>query len=142
MGCVYGSQSGTESLMSMLTTPLNGRATTDASYIDFRHPRKVPHRSHHPEWVKLAGDVLRASPVAKDTLRRVRSTSPSTNCARELEALERAVTPSDADVMVARSVVLDMLAASGEPVLLAHAISRRDVGGQLRTIINVGELEL
>jgi len=34
------------------------------------------------------------------------------------EALERAVTPSDADVMVARGVVLDMLAASGEPVLL------------------------
>ena len=35
-----------------------------------------------------------------------------------LEALEQAVTPSDADVMVARGVVLDMLAASDEPVLL------------------------
>jgi hypothetical protein len=35
-----------------------------------------------------------------------------------LEALERAVTPSDADVMVARGVVLDMLAASAGPVLL------------------------
>src|SRR5829696_10086014 len=142
MGCVYGSQSGTESLMSMLTTPLNGRATTDASYIDFRHPRKVPHRSLHPEWVKPAGDVLSASPVAKDTLSRARSTSPSPNYAWELEALERAVTPSDADVMVARSVVLDMLAASGEPVLLAHAISRGDVGGHLGTMVDVGEVEV
>ena len=35
-----------------------------------------------------------------------------------LEALERAVTPSDADVMVARGVVLDMLSSSDEPVLL------------------------
>ena len=35
-----------------------------------------------------------------------------------LEALERAVTPSDADVIVARGVVLDLLAASDEPVLL------------------------
>ena len=35
-----------------------------------------------------------------------------------LDALERAVTPSDADVLVARGVVLDLLAASDEPVLL------------------------
>ena len=35
-----------------------------------------------------------------------------------LEALERAVTPSEADVMVARGVVLDMLSSSDEPVLL------------------------
>lgn len=35
-----------------------------------------------------------------------------------LEALERAVTPSTADVLVARTVVLDSIAASAEPVLV------------------------
>jgi len=52
-----------------------------------------------------------------------------------LEALEQAVTPSDADVMVARGVVLDMLAASDEPVLLTAFEDawrlRRGAGGLL-----------
>src|SRR5215213_10256202 len=51
--------------MSMLTTPSNGRATTTPPTSTCDDHRKVPHRSHHPDWVKLAGEVRRASTCRK-----------------------------------------------------------------------------